>query len=137
QECGAELCGRVRAGTEGAAGIDDDHDPARRRLFPRRPEPDPADLHRPVEGAPALLPAGLDVVRTRARESSPDALPARAVRGPDQLERAVALHFLEAAGEQLDERRPRFLGPLERDLNGDAPQRNALFSLSKKLSSWR
>ena len=57
-----------------------------------------------------------------------------------ELDRAVVVDLLEAGGEELDHQRARLLGPPERHGHGDAPQlcqRNALFSLSKKPSSWR
>ena len=59
------------------------------------------------------------------------------VRG--KLNALGPVHLLESFREQLEHGRPRLFEPLRPHLDGDSAQaqRNALFSLSKKLSSVR
>ena len=90
-------------------GSIDDGERVGRRLLPRRADPQRPDAHRPVERAPAVLPARLDVGRRSHAENRPDTLLAGAVGVRGQLDRAVALDLLEAAREELDERRARLL----------------------------
>ena len=135
-----ELCRRVRPGAERAPGIDHDDECVVVRRFPRRPDPEAADAHRPVEGAPPVLPAALDVGGSPAAEERPHALLAGGVGVGGELDAALAVDLLEALGEELEHRRARLLGALVADLDRDAAkraQRNALFSFSKKLSSCR
>jgi hypothetical protein len=80
-----------------------------------------------VELAPALLPARLDV-----DDASPRRRFVVGVRG--QLELAVALAFLEPLGKSPEPLGSCLFRVVERDADRDAVQRNALFSLSKKLS---
>jgi hypothetical protein len=85
--------------------------------------------NRPVELAPALLPAPFDVDGVEAgRRVAFD------VRG--KLELSGVDDLLESLREALDPLGPRLLGALERHAHGDAFQRKTLFSLSKKLSSF-
>jgi hypothetical protein len=91
-----------------------------------------------MKRAPAVLPAVGDVDRPRAAEDVPEALLALCVRVRGELDPTLALHFLEPFREQLEHGRARLLRPVKRNLDRDsaeAAQRNALFSLSKKLSS--
>jgi len=130
------MCARA----ECAPGIDDDRHEPLGRLLPRRPDPESTDLDRPVERAPAVIPAVLDVGRVCAAEHVPQPLLALRVRVRRELDAAVALDLFESLGKELEHRRARFLDAIEGDLDGDSAQprqRNALFSLSKKLSSWR
>jgi hypothetical protein len=80
-----------------------------------------------VELAPALLPPrlyGLDAgLRRRLL-----------VRIGGQLQLAVMLALLEAFGKALQPLSSCLLRAVERDADRNAVQRNALFSLSKKLS---
>ena len=80
QELEAEPRRRVRAGAERAARVDDDRERVGGRRLPRRPDPERADPDRPVELAPAVLPARLDVVGARAAEEVPETLLAACVR---------------------------------------------------------
>ena len=140
QQLQTELRGRVRAGTERATGVDHDGEQVGRCLVPGRPDPEAAHLDRPVEGPPALLPSVLDIGRLRRAEHVPDALLARCVRVGDELGRTVAVDLLEPVREEREHGRPRLLEAGVADLDGDTAeraQRNALFSLSKKPSSWR
>ena len=140
QELEAEPRRRVRARAEGAAGVDDDRERVGRRRLPRRADPERADPDRPVERAPAVLPARLDVVAAGAAEEVPEALLPARVRVGGELDALRAVDLLEALGEELEHRRAGLLEPLEADLDGhsaQAAQRNALFSFSKKPSSWR
>ena len=82
----------------------------------------------------------LDVGALGRAEEMPDLLLACRVGVGDELDTAVALDLLEPLREQLDHGRARLLGAPFENLHGDAAQvaqRNALFSLSKKPSSWR
>ena len=93
-----------------------------------------------MEVAPTILPPRLDVCRGCAAERVPEALFAAGVRVRDELGRPAAVDLLEAAGEQLEHDGARRLDPLGRDLDAhaaEAAQRKALFSFSKKPSSWR
>jgi hypothetical protein len=117
----------VRAGPERAAGIDDDRERVGGRCFPRRPDPEFPDAYGSVELAPALLPARLDVRDLRAGR--------RLTFGVRrELELAALLALLEALGIPLDPLGSRLVRARERDTDGDASQRNAFFSLSKKPS---
>ena len=110
------------------------------RRLPRRPDPERAHSDRLMERAPPVLPAGLDVVAARTAEEVPEALLAARVGVGGELDPLRAVDLLEALGEELEHGRARLLEPLRADLDGDsaqAAQRNALFSLSKKPSSWR
>jgi hypothetical protein len=78
--------------------------------------------------APALLPAGLDVLCGNAGRRL-----TLGVRGELELVGDDAL--LEPFRKALEPFGPRLLRALERDANRDALQRNALFSFSKKPSS--
>ena len=137
QELEAEPRRRVRPGAERAAGVDHDRDRAGVGLLPRRADPERADAHRPVECAPAVLPALLDVGRARAAEGRPEPLLAARVGVGDQLDAAGGLPLLEALGEELEHQRAAVLGLRGADGHGDPAQaqRNALFSLSKNPSS--
>ena len=88
QELEAEARRRVRPGAERAAGVDHDRDRAGVGLLPGRADPERADAHRPVECAPAVLPALLDVGRARAAEGRPEPLLPARVRVGDQLDAA-------------------------------------------------
>jgi hypothetical protein len=93
-----------------------------------------------VKGAPPVLPARLDVVAARTAEEVPEALLAAGVGVGSELDALRTVDFLEALGEELEHGRASLLEPLPADLDRDsaqAAQRNALFSLSKKPSSWR
>src|SRR3954454_2560132 len=129
----------MRAGAEGPPGIDDDRERGSGRRFPRRPDPEAADAHRPVERAPLVLPPALDIGAARAAEERPEPFLARSVRVGGELDALGAVDLLEALGKQLDHGRTRLLEALRADLDGDAAeaQRNALFSFSKKDSSVR
>src|SRR5205823_1371803 len=110
------------------------------RRLPWRPHPQSANADGPVEAAPAVFPARLDIGTFAGAEEVPQALLARGVGVRGELDAARPFDLLEALGEELDHGRARVLGTVVPDLNGDAPetaQRNALFSFSKKLSSWR
>ena len=133
----AQLRGRMRTGAERATGVDHDRERPGGRLLPGRPDPEAADLDRPVERLPAVLPAILDVGRLGGAEHVPDALLARRVGVGDQLRRAHVLDLFEPVGEECEHRRARLLDARVADLDGDAAeaQRNALFSFSKKPSS--
>src|SRR5215216_142572 len=134
----AQPGGRVRAGAEGAAGVDDDGDDSGRRLLPGRPDPERADPDRAVKLPPALLPPGLhrfggDVAERRAKP-----LLARPVGVDDE----GALFLLEALGMKLEQLRPGDLDRVGGDRDADPPklaprQRKALLSLSKNPSSAR
>ena len=64
QELEAEAGGRVGAGAEGAAGVDDDVDRALARLLPGGAQPEPlADQQRLVEVLPAVGPVVGDLGR--------------------------------------------------------------------------
>src|ERR1041385_791449 len=126
------------AGPERATGVDHDDERIGWGCLPRRPDPEPADANRPMEAAPTVLPAGLDVSTFAGAEEVPEALLAGGVRVRGELDPARPLDLLEPLGEELDHRRARLFGTVVPDLDGDAPeaaQRNALFSFSKKLSS--
>jgi hypothetical protein len=91
-----------------------------------------------MERPPPVLPAVLDLRRARTAEDVPDALLTRGVGVRDQFDGALALDLLEAVRKEGEHGGARLLDALVADLDGDAPelaQRNALFSLSKKLSS--
>jgi hypothetical protein len=130
----------VRAGAERAARIHDHDERVRGRLLPRRADPEAADAHRPVERAPAVLPAVLDVGAATVAEERPQALLARGVRVGGELDALRLLDLLEALGKELEHGRARLLDAVAADFDRDAAQRaqrNALFSFSKKLSSVR
>ena len=89
-------------------------------LLPGRPHPQRPDPDGPVEGAPALLPASLDLVRTCAAERRPQPLlPARVGVG-DELDAVGAVLLLEALGEELEHDRAGALGLGRRNADGDA-----------------
>ncbi len=140
EELQAEPGRRMRARPEGATGIDDDRQRVRRRRLPGRPDPERSHSDRLVKGAPPVLPARLDVVAARTAEEVPEALLAAGVGVRSELDALRTVDFLEALGEELEHGRASLLEPLPADLDRDsaqAAQRNALFSLSKKPSSWR
>ena len=88
-----------------------------------------------VELAPAVLPAVVDLDDGGARELVEHALGRVAVGGElDLVRRAAAL--LEPLGGELDEPGPQLLGLVGGAGDGGADQWNALFSFSKKPSSW-
>src|SRR5262245_53962043 len=127
------------SGAERAAGIHDDGEPVCRRPLPRRADPEAPDAHRPVEGAPLVLPAAVDVRAARAGEERPQTLLARGVGVRGELDALRAVDLFEALGKELEHGRPGLFETLRPDLDGDAAetQRNALLSLSKKDSSVR
>ena len=140
QEPEAELRRRMRAGAERAPRVDDDGERVVVGPQPRRPDPQAADADGTVEAPPAVLPPGLDVGSLAVSEEVPEPLLARRVGVGDELDAGRGLDLFEALREELDHRRARLLGAFVPDLHGDAAeqaQRNALFSFSKKLSSWR
>jgi hypothetical protein len=107
-------------GSEGAARVDHDCDRALVRLFPRRPDPEPADADGLVELPPAVLPVLLDVGNGSAAERLPDPLLAGRVRIGGDLESRSTLDLLEALGEDLEHHRPSLLGAGGRDGDRDA-----------------
>jgi hypothetical protein len=137
QELQAEPRRRMAAGPEGAGGLDEDRDRVGRRPLPGRADPERADAHGPVELAPALLPARLDL-RTRNRsEPLPHPRLARLVGVRGELDVPGPLALLEPLGEELDEDGSRGLRFGSGHDDGDAPQqvqRKTLFSFSKKPS---
>ena len=140
EELQAEPGRRVRARPEGATGIDDDSKRIGRWCLPWRPDPERPHSDRLMERAPPVLPAGLDVGAARSAEEVPEALFAAGVGIRGELDPLRTVDFLESLGEELEHGRARLLEPLRADLDCDsaqAAQRNALFSLSKKPSSWR
>ena len=79
QQLQAEAGGRVGAGAEGAAGVDDEVDRALARLLPGGPQPEPlADQQRLVEVLPAVGP----VVGHLGRDQLDQAVPAAASISP-------------------------------------------------------
>ena len=85
QELQAEAGGRVGAGAEGLAGVDDDVDRALARLLPGGAQPEPsADQERLVEVLPAVGPVvgdlGRNSPRPGRRRPQPRSPPARAAR---------------------------------------------------------
>src|SRR5207244_8017267 len=106
--------------------------------LPGRADPERTDAHRPVEVAPAVLPARFDVGRARAAEGVPEAFLAGGVGVRNELGRTASLDLLESAREQLEHHGAGLLQPLVGDLDADSAQgaqRKALFSFSKKPSS--
>jgi hypothetical protein len=83
-----------------------------------------------VERAPPLLPVVGDRNDRRVRELLRDLLDERG-----ELERTAGGALFESFRKALEPQCAPLLGPLERDANRNALQRNALLSLSKKLSS--
>src|SRR5581483_3907636 len=132
--------GRVRAGAEGAAGVDDDGGDANGWLLPRRADPQAAGAHGPVERAPALLPASVHVRSARPAEHVPEPLLARGIRVGEELEPARGVELLETLGEELEHPGAGLLGAPGRNRHRHAPERtrgrhrNALFSRWKKPS---
>ena len=122
QELEAETCRRVRAGAEGAARIDDDGDFVRRRLFPRRADPQTADGRAVMERAPPVLPALGDVVDRDDVEAE------RRFLGVDGV---GAVELLDALREDVEQERELGLAA-DDDV---PPQRKALLSLSKSPPS--
>src|SRR2546422_7753302 len=125
----------MRSGAEGAAGVDDDSERIRIRLFPRRPDPERADADRLVEAPPPILPAvrNLDGDCPAPERLPEPLLPAR-IRVRRELEAVGAVELLEAGWKELEHHRARLLGALQRDRHRDPAQpvqRNALFSFSK------
>jgi hypothetical protein len=93
-----------------------------------------------MELPPALLPAHRDVGLDRAAEDGPNPGGSGRVGIRHELESAVAVALLEAAGEEVDKGGAGNLGLGGRNLDRDPPepaQRKTLFSLSKKPSSSR
>ena len=142
QELEAELGRRVRAGAERAAGVD-------RRPRARPPAASPTAAR---SRASRRAPAGgtsrqrssqpvLDVVGARAAEEVPEALLAARVRVGGELDAACGRSTSsKPSGNELEHDRARPPRPLRPDLDRDSAQtaqRNALFSFSKKPSSWR
>ena len=109
--------------------------------LPRRADPEPPDAHRPVEVAPALLPAGTHVVGAHLAEGRPEPLLARVVGVRDQLEavgvrRAPRSPAGRARASAPAPPRHARRGATERPADAAArSQRNALFSFSKNPSS--
>jgi hypothetical protein len=122
----------MSTGAEGSARIDHDGRRVGRRVLPRRPDPDRADRDAVVEVAPALGPVLAYIDRNRTGEGGAQAPLARRVGVDGQLEPVRPIDLLEAVREQLQNRGTRLLGPVEIDENGEAPQRNALFSFWKR-----
>jgi len=130
----------VGAGAERAARVDHDGNGSRRRSLPGRADPQLPDPHRPVEVAPAVLPARLHILPLGSAEGPTHAHLAVGVGVRRQLDPAPGLALLEALREELEQLRPRLLGALRRDGDADpaqGAQLNALRSRSKKPSSGR
>ena len=109
QQLEAEPRRRVRAGAERAARVDHDRERGGRRRLPRRPDPERAHAHRPVELAPAVLPAGLDVGDRRAPGNAARTRSGGvAVRG--ELDAAGVSASSNPSGSELENRGPRLLG---------------------------
>ena len=102
QQLEAEPRRRVRAGAERAAGVDHDRERVAGRRPPTAARPRAADADRPVERAPPVLPARLDVGGARAAEERPDALLAGGVRVGGELDAVRPVDLLEALGEELE-----------------------------------
>src|SRR5262249_26282833 len=88
--------------------------------------------HRPVERAPAVFPARLDVVEARVGERGGDASRSIVVRG--ELDGARQLALLEPLGRELEEARAQLLRAVRRDRDGGPDQWKWLLSRSKKPS---
>jgi hypothetical protein len=130
----------VRPGSEGSPGVDHDYERVVVRRFPRRPDPQAADTHRPVERAPPVLPPTFDIGSAPVPEERPHTLFTRRVGVGGELDATGTVDFLEALRKELEHGRARLLGAFVPDFDRDTPegaQRNALFSFSKKLSSCR
>lgn len=126
------------AGAEGAAGIDRHRQQPFAGRLPGWPEPELADLDRAVEGAPAVLPAGLDRLGSDLTEGRLQRSLGLLVAVDGQLQLAWQIPLLEAVRRELEQLRSRLLRPLERNANGDAKQidqRNTDLRRSKRLSS--
>jgi hypothetical protein len=109
------------AGAEGAAGIDHDCKRIRRRLLPRRADPDAPDPDSVVELAPPVLPPFLDL---------PDRDDVEAERRLLCVDRVSAVQLLDALREDVEQERELGL-----TADYDVPlQRNALLSLPKSPS---
>ena len=90
-EVEAQPSGGMRAGSERAAGIDDDGIRASRLILPRRHDQDAAGADRPVEPLPALHPIGRDVGRGHLSERGrhPALAPGVGVRRQHELGAAL------------------------------------------------
>jgi len=130
QELEAEAGRGMRAGAEGAAGVDHDGECAGRGRLPRRADPKRTDRDAVMELAPAVLPSLGDFGDERVGEGREHAAGRLSVRG--ELDGGGALALLESLGRELDEAGAELfrLGVGRRD--GGPDQRNALLSLSKK-----
>ena len=90
-----------------------------------------------VELAPAIAPVVVDVDRVPMRERLQQPPLSVGVGVDGELEAFRTLDLLEALREEPQDERARLLGLLGQDDDGDAPQRNALFSFSKRPWSAR
>src|SRR5262249_17530686 len=123
QQLEAEPGRRVRAGAEGAAGIDHYRGPVGRRLFPRRADPGAADPASVGENAPPALPAGFDVVHRDDVEAE---------RGLVGVDRVGAVELLDTFREDVEQERELRLAADDHV----SPQWNALLSLAKSPSGF-
>src|SRR5436309_18252 len=80
----------------------------RRRAFPRRPDPQGTDANGPVELAPTILPALLDLDDVCVRKLGDD--PFCGLTECGQLDGVRIFALLEPLGRQLYEPRAQFLG---------------------------
>ncbi len=122
EELEAEPGGRMRAGPEGAARIDDHRERTVIGALPRRPDPERPDADRPVKAPPRILPSGRDRLRAHDPERAPSALLAIGVGVGAKLDLAVLRsRLLEALGEELEHPRAPFLRARRRKRHADAP----------------
>src|SRR5215217_5205258 len=124
----------MRAGAERAPGIDHDGSHSGLRFLPRRPDPERAHDGGNVEGAPTLVPAGLDLRRAHGGKTAAEPAFLLLVAVARELYDIAEFDLLESLGEDFEDEGARRLGVSRRDGHGEAAkgQRNALLSFSSR-----
>ena len=112
----------MSAGSERPGGVDHNGRQPGAGLRPGRTDPKFPDRHRLVERLPAIFPAGLDPLGRDLGESPAQRLLDLRPAVDGQLELVREIPLLETVRGELQQLRPRLLGPLERYAHGDPEQ---------------
>ena len=112
----------MRTGAERAAGVDHDRASGIGRLLPGRPDPEPPDGDRVMEGPPRVLPSLRHRLHDGIRELAEKRIDVRNRDVGRQLDHVAVHDLLEPGRHELEEPCPDRLGLVAEGADGEAPE---------------
>ena len=132
EELDAEPRRRMRTGAERTAGVDHDRASGIGCLLPGRPDPEPPDGDRVMEGPPRVLPSLRHRLHHGIRELAEERIDVRNRDVGSKLDHVAVHDLLEPGRHELEEPRPDRLGLVAEGADGEAPEVAHADSLERK-----